>query len=50
MTHRKGGVGRTPTTIHVAGVPVAAGRNVLVVALDPQGHPASFTSSGSVWR
>jgi chromosome partitioning protein len=41
VTNQKGGVGKTAVTIGTAGALAEAGRNVLVVDFDPQGHLTS---------
>lgn len=38
VVHLKGGVGKTATTLNVGGALALAGRRVLLVDLDPQGH------------
>jgi chromosome partitioning protein len=38
VVNQKGGVGKTATTLNVGGALAEAGRRVLVVDLDPQGH------------
>jgi len=38
VVNQKGGVGKTATTINVGGALAVAGRRVLLVDLDPQGH------------
>jgi chromosome partitioning protein len=38
IVNQKGGVGKTTTTVHTAGALAEAGRRVLIVDLDPQGH------------
>lgn len=38
VVNQKGGVGKSATTLNVAGALAEAGRQVLVVDLDPQGH------------
>lgn len=42
VTALKGGIGKTPTTINLAGALTARGRRELLVELDPHSLPASY--------
>src|SRR5260221_95165 len=38
VANRKGGVGKSTTSVHIAGALAARGHKVLLVDTDPQGH------------
>ncbi|MFH1791490.1 MAG: AAA family ATPase [Candidatus Omnitrophota bacterium] len=47
VANQKGGCGKTLTAVNLAGILAAAGRRVLLVDLDPQGHATSSLGIGA---